>query len=375
VVLTPENWEAETKDRTIFVKFFAPWCGHCKKIKPDWDRLTADFEGAPSALIGEVDCTSSGKTLCEKFGITGFPRLMWGKGDNLEQYSGARNYNELKEFADDFIGTSCGPGALDSCEPEKRKLLEKIMEMSDDKLEAKIKSFEKIKADAETAFMDVQWNMSLLMDKAEMKKEKRIKAITEGGLGEAKKVDAWNRKHGRVGNLTEYEKSLADGDEDGVAGFLQDVVMEIGGAQVTGMDVLLSTAVIATLLVGMQLKKNAGPPIPRCRVRHILSDEEGCYEALERINAGEEFPKVAFDCSMCPSGQASNGSVGPFSPGSATPEFEKVCFDPETKIGQVMGPIATPNGFHLIVVEERTGIVEKPAKDAKNGKKETAKSK
>mmetsp|Transcript_13203 Transcript_13203/g.20025 ORF Transcript_13203/g.20025 Transcript_13203/m.20025 type:complete len:97 (+) Transcript_13203:71-361(+) len=38
------------------VKFFQSWCGHCKRMKPDWDRLA---EQTPdSVLIADVDCGS-----------------------------------------------------------------------------------------------------------------------------------------------------------------------------------------------------------------------------------------------------------------------------------------------------------------------------
>ena len=34
-VLTSDNWEAETGGKTVFVKFYAPWCGHCKKVREE----------------------------------------------------------------------------------------------------------------------------------------------------------------------------------------------------------------------------------------------------------------------------------------------------------------------------------------------------
>lgn len=39
IELTAETWEAETSGKTVFVKFLAPWWGHCKKMKKDWDKL------------------------------------------------------------------------------------------------------------------------------------------------------------------------------------------------------------------------------------------------------------------------------------------------------------------------------------------------
>eukprot|EP00929_Paragymnodinium_shiwhaense_P029629 TRINITY_DN16933_c0_g1_i2.p1 TRINITY_DN16933_c0_g1~~TRINITY_DN16933_c0_g1_i2.p1 ORF type:complete len:392 (+),score=92.19 TRINITY_DN16933_c0_g1_i2:82-1257(+) len=360
ILLTPANWDALVKDKTVFIKFFAPWCGHCKKIKPDWDRLMADFDGAPGALVAEVDCTSAGTDLCEQNGVKGFPTLKWGKANQLDVYTGARTYAEMKDFADDFVGTSCGPGALDYCEPEKRAMLEKFLAMSDDKLNAKIRKTEKAKDDAERLFMDVQWNMTLLIDKAETKKEKRIKAITEGGLVEAKTVDAWNRKHDRVGNTTEFELRAANVDDAAGTGILQEVLLEFASVQVTAMDALLALLVVAVVVLGLKLKGAGEDCGPRCRVRHILSkDDDAIRAAVTRLEGGESFAKVAEDCSICPSGKASGGSVGPFGPGSASPEFEKVCFDPATKIGELKGPIRTSHGFHLLMVEERKGVPEK----------------
>jgi len=38
-----------------FIKFYQNWCGHCKRMKPDWDKL-ADELNSDHALIADVDC-------------------------------------------------------------------------------------------------------------------------------------------------------------------------------------------------------------------------------------------------------------------------------------------------------------------------------
>lgn len=37
------------------VKFYQSWCGHCMRMKPDWDRL-AEEENNDSVLIADVNC-------------------------------------------------------------------------------------------------------------------------------------------------------------------------------------------------------------------------------------------------------------------------------------------------------------------------------
>ena len=47
-----------------FTLFHVP--GHCKKLKPDWDKLMDEFNGSPGSLVADVDCTTEGQSLCEK---------------------------------------------------------------------------------------------------------------------------------------------------------------------------------------------------------------------------------------------------------------------------------------------------------------------
>ena len=45
IKLDKDNFEAETKSGVAFVKFFAPWCGHCKRLAPTWEELAKKFGG------------------------------------------------------------------------------------------------------------------------------------------------------------------------------------------------------------------------------------------------------------------------------------------------------------------------------------------
>ena len=99
VVLTDATFNEAIKDGYWFVKFYAPWCGHCKRLAPTWDELAA--KGATEGYrVAKVDCTTETKT-CQEFGIRGYPTLhMFGNGAKIgDRFGGQRTLEALNEYA------------------------------------------------------------------------------------------------------------------------------------------------------------------------------------------------------------------------------------------------------------------------------------
>jgi len=100
----------------------------------------ADFEGSSTALVADVDCTAGGQDLCQKHEVGGYPTIKYGDAAELKDYNGGRSYDDLKKFADENLGPSCGPANLDLCADGDRTKLESFMKMSSGKLEGKIRN-------------------------------------------------------------------------------------------------------------------------------------------------------------------------------------------------------------------------------------------
>lgn len=87
----------------------------------------------------------------------------------------------------------------------------------------------------------------------------------------------------------------------------------------------------------------------------MLKKREEAEEIKKKVQRGN-FAKLAREFSVCPSA-ARGGELGTFSPGQMAPDFDEAVFDPEvSKVGQVTDPIMTPFGYHLIIVDKRSGV-------------------
>ncbi|CAA7398359.1 unnamed protein product [Spirodela intermedia] len=108
VALSEKSFEEEVgKDRGALVEFYAPWCGHCKKLAPEYEKLGSSFKKAKSILIGKVDCDEH-KSICTKYGVSGYPTIQWFPKGSLEpkKYEGSRTAEALAEFVNAQGGTN-----------------------------------------------------------------------------------------------------------------------------------------------------------------------------------------------------------------------------------------------------------------------------
>lgn len=78
VELTPESFgDVVNGETNVMVEFFAPWCGHCKRLAPEYAKAAKALGdlGNPGVLAS-VDCTQH-KDLCSRFGVRGYPTVLF----------------------------------------------------------------------------------------------------------------------------------------------------------------------------------------------------------------------------------------------------------------------------------------------------------
>jgi len=159
-------------------------------MKPDWDKLMEEYKESKTVLIADVDCTTSGKDLCNDHGVRGYPTIKFGDPNNLEDYKGGRTLSDFKKHADENLGPSCGPDNLDLCDDAKKASIEKFNAMSVADLDTFIDDSSKKMETAEADFKKFVEGLQSQYEEQNKAKDKTVEDIKNSGLGFAKAVKA-----------------------------------------------------------------------------------------------------------------------------------------------------------------------------------------
>lgn len=197
VTLTDSNFDSKVldSDDIWLVNFYAPWCPHCKNLKPVYEEASRAIrkEGLKGIKLGAIDA-SQYQSYAQKYGIRGFPTLKYfpagpkTEGD-AKEFDGDRSSQGILQWAKSKAGEVRPPPELvqmtsekvlkESCESAQLCVISVLPPLFDCQSECRNRYISRIKEVAAT-FKSKQWAYLWVEANSQPELEK---ALDIGGFG------------------------------------------------------------------------------------------------------------------------------------------------------------------------------------------------
>ncbi|XP_015793077.1 protein disulfide-isomerase isoform X1 [Tetranychus urticae] len=150
LVLNKSNFDGVvSENKYVLVEFYAPWCGHCKALAPEYAKAATSLANEGSEiLLAKVDATEE-TDLAEKYEVRGYPTLKFFRNGKPTEYNGGRTADDLLKW----VKKKTGPPAVTLESVEDANKLKESAEV------AIIGFFKDQESDAAKAFLEVATQM------------------------------------------------------------------------------------------------------------------------------------------------------------------------------------------------------------------------
>lgn len=96
-----ESFLLKFRNNLFCSQFYAPWCGHCKNLAPEWAKAAAELKG--KVKLGALDATAH-PTKAQEYGVQGYPTIKFFPGgvksrSDAANYEGGRTAGDIVNWA------------------------------------------------------------------------------------------------------------------------------------------------------------------------------------------------------------------------------------------------------------------------------------
>nr|GMC64581.1 protein disulfide-isomerase-like [Ipomoea batatas] len=148
--------ETVSKLNFIVVEFYAPWCGHCKKLAPEYEKAASVLSSHdPPVTLAKVDANEdSNRDLASQYEVQGFPtiKILRDGGKTVQDYKGPREADGIVTYLKKQVGPASSEikskeDAANIIDEKKVFVVGVFQEFSGEKFENFISLAEKLRSD------------------------------------------------------------------------------------------------------------------------------------------------------------------------------------------------------------------------------------